>query len=161
MLDAAAAQGLLEQYAAAWAANDPSALALFWDQNEPRPFYKAEEVEHFFHSAVDIAAYWQHNAQFHDAIQLSFSHTHAQSLNDGRTLVITRMRWDIRFAGDAKNADGSPFASAGKAMGGENHVLAIVRATANGPKLIGWSETPDAPISYMRRLYEWSARPLP
>jgi hypothetical protein len=68
------------------------------------------------------------------------------------------MRWDIKFA-QSESAEGPSAQHAGKAMGGENHVLALVRKTDAGVKLVGWSETPDAAISYMRRLYEWAADP--
>jgi len=69
------------------------------------------------------------------------------------------MRWDIKFAADATTPDGAAFSQAGKLMGGENHVLALIKQTASGLKLAGWSETPDAPLSYMRQLYEWVADP--
>ncbi|WP_439532216.1 hypothetical protein, partial [Polymorphobacter sp.] len=44
-----------------------------------------------------------------------------------------------------------------KAMGGFNHVLAMLAETPSGWKLIGWSETPDAAITYLTDLYYQTA----
>ena len=150
-------EALLAAYAEAWAANDSAQIAAHWDPTAPTHFYKAEEIDHYFHSLDDIKAYWAHNERFHDAIRLGFSALNVQPLAADLTLVIMRMRWDIRFSATAKNPDGSAFASAGKAMGGDNHVLAVVRETTAGPRFTGWNETPDAPVLYMWRLYEQSA----
>lgn len=152
-------ESLLGSYAKAWAANDAGAIASHWDFSEPEPFYKAEEVISYFHNADDIRAYWENNQRFHDAIRLQFEKIHVRDMPGDLAMVFFEMRWDIKFAEQATLPDGSNFASAGKRMGGDNHVLALVKETAAGAKLIGWSETPDAPISYMRRLYEQIADP--
>lgn len=151
-------EALLSDYGDAWAANDPEKIASYWDAESPTHFYKAEEVDDFLMSMASIRDYWNHNEQFHEAVRLAFSDVQTQPLADGVTLVIIRMRWDIRFAQDARNPDGTGFLSAGKAMGGDNQVLAIVRETARGPRFIGWSETPDAPVKYVWRMYEEAAR---
>ena len=148
-----------ESYAAAWAANDSDRIASHWDADDPNPFYKAEEVPDYFHDLDEIKAYWKQNERFHDAIRLRFSEMKTRPLPDGYLMVFLRMRWDIRFATDAQRDDGTSFAHAGKSMGGENHVLALVHQKNTRLALVGWSETPDAPISYMRRLYEWVADP--
>ena len=150
-------EAFLDSYAAAWSANDADAIASHWDVDDPAPFYKAEEVAEFFHKFEDIKAYWQHNERFHDAIRLQFSNISSKRLADALSLVFTRMRWDIRFATDAKRMDGATFVHAGKSMGGENHVVALLRDKGSELKLAGWSETPDAPISYIGQLYQWVA----
>ncbi len=157
MMSNDSADGLLSEYAAAWAKNDPALIAALWDQDETQPFYKAEEVETYFHKHEDIMRYWQHNQRFHETIRLQFEPATLQRLGDELAIVFIKMRWDIRFAKNAQHENGAPFASAGKAMGGDNHVLAMVRATPQGLRFVGWNETPDAPISYMRQLYERTA----
>ena len=149
----------LDRYAAAWAANDPDAIAAHWDAGETAPFYKAEEVDHYFHEMAEIVAYWRHNQAFHRAIRLRFGTPVLTPLPGGLSMAVFAMRWDIRFADTAQLPDGSTFSSAGKRMGGDNHVLALLRETPNGIRLGGWSETPDAPIAYVRRLYEQNADP--
>jgi hypothetical protein len=69
------------------------------------------------------------------------------------------MRWDIRFADDAKEIDGRGFAWAGKAMGGDNHVVACLKKVGGDWKLTSWVEAPDAPIVYMADLYMQNVRP--
>lgn len=150
----------LTSYAAAWASNDSDKIALHWDSNEPEPFYKAEEELNYFHDFVEIRNYWKHNEAFHQAIRLKFSNISFKSLPGAYAQVFIRMRWDIKFADNAKTPYGAVFNQAGKLMGGENHVLALIRDADSELKLVGWSETPDAPISYMRQLYEWVAQPI-
>lgn len=91
-------------------------------------------------------------------VRLVFSKPLVKVLAPGLSLLLFEMRWDIRFAAAARNPDGSPFASRGKAMGGDNHVAAIVADTGAGPRFRSWIEAPDAPINYLRRLYEGAAR---
>ncbi|MEM1262104.1 MAG: hypothetical protein AAGH76_06890 [Pseudomonadota bacterium] len=157
MAPASAVTDLFDRYASAWAANDPAALAACW-QHSATLFYKAEEFENFFYSLDEVVQYWEHNVRFHDKVRLAFTDIQTLGHGDPQTITILRMRWDIRFNAHATNVDGSPFASAGKAMGGDNHVLAHLITTPDGMKFTGWCETPDAPISYMRRLYESQAQ---
>lgn len=138
---------LLAAYADAWADGRADAIAAHWSPEDFR-FYKAEEIAAPFASWNATLGYWRANEAMHDQVLLSFGDESAMPLADGWSLLLTLMRWDIRFAADA------PAAVAGKAMGGDNHVLALLR----GDKLAGWCEAPDAPLSYMRRLYEQSAR---
>ena len=69
------------------------------------------------------------------------------------------MRWDIRFAKDAKLMDGSSFSWAGRSMGGENHVIALLKETGDGPRITAWIEAPNAPITYIADLYLKNVRP--
>lgn len=158
MIEVSDVEGLLSSYAAAWAANDSHLIGEHWDKSDPQPFYKAEEIPQYFHRHSDIEAYWRNNERAHAAIQLRFTDVEIKRLSPAEVLAFTHMRWDIRFA-DSTQAEGPAAQHAGKAMGGENHVVALVRQSANGLKLVGWNETPDAPISYVRRLYEWAADP--
>ncbi len=138
---------LLDAYAAAWATGRADAIADFWDSAGFR-FYKAEEVSSFFNSWTDTVAYWQANEAMHETLRLSFSDVVPVPLDGRFSMLIARMRWDIRFT------SGAPAAVAGRAMGGDNHVMALVA----DDRFVGWCEAPDAAITYIRRLYEDSAR---
>lgn len=138
---------LLRDYAAAWADGRTDAIAAFWDADAFR-FYKAEEIAEPYVSFDDVLGYWRANEAMHDHVALSFSDAPAMPLGDHWTVSMPLMRWDIRFKA------GAPPHVAGKAMGGDNHVLVLW----HGERLAGWCEAPDAPLSYMRRLYEQSAR---
>lgn len=81
-------------------------------------------------------------------MRLTFGDAQAIPLEGDWSLLWLAMRWDIRFASSA------PAPVGGKAMGGDNHVLALL----HGERFAGWSETPDAPIAYIRAMYEAQAR---
>ena len=154
-------QQFFEAYRAAWQAAGPSAALIesHWDTSLPAPFYKAEEIQHFMTSWEELRAYWQHNDDFNATNELSFAQVVVQQLADDRVLAGAKMRWDIAFAADARNIDGSAFAWAGKAMGGENHVAAGLIRIGGDWKLTSWIEAPDAPILYMADLYMKNVRP--
>ena len=143
---------LLTDYADAWRENSPEALEAFWSA---RDFfaYKAEEVPEVLRRWPDVRAYWEHNARLHEAIVLDLSDVHAVQIAPGHIIGTARMRWDIRFAEDARTADGAAFPHRGLAMGGDNHIVALAVDTEAGLRLTGWIEAPDAPLSYMRSLY--------
>ena len=148
----------LTTYRKAWWDNSAAQIEAHWDTNN-KPFYKAEEIEHIITDWDGLRAYWQHNEKFNSVNELSYSDIQAHSLSDEIQLIGMRMRWDIRFGDDVKNMDGSTFAWAGKAMGGDNHVMAIVKNVAGELRLNAWVEAPDAPILYMAQLYLKNVRP--
>ncbi|MDP6674984.1 MAG: hypothetical protein QGH93_09090, partial [Gammaproteobacteria bacterium] len=124
-----------------------------WDTSEPRPFYKAEEISHIMTDWDVLRGYWQHNEGFNDVNELLYTDIITQSMGDTRLLVGLKMRWDIRFAKDARQMDGSAFAWAGQTMGGDNHVAACLKRVDDDWQLTSWVEAPDAPILYMADLY--------
>ena len=165
----------LDRYAGAWATGSADAIAAFWDAGAFQ-FYKAEEISAFYFAWSDVYAYWRHNEGFNDKIRLTFSGVQARRFAPGPAsgliTAAVRMHWDIRFSEDATLIDGRPFAHRGKIMGGDNHVLCLLRADPSGSdashpatpafkslKLCGWSETPDAPITYMAGLYRQNVTP--
>lgn len=151
------ANAFFTSYSNAWADNNGAAIASHWDGSDEAVFYKAEEIAHIFETWEEITAYWAHNETFHDRVRLVFSHPQIRPLPAGYAIVVVAMRWDIAFASGKKTFEAQDFEHGGKAMGGENHVITLVKETPSGLKLCGWSETPDAPITYMGRMYEWAA----
>ena len=150
---------LLGSYSAAWAANDAAAIAEHWAADAFR-FYKAEEIADYFTRWDEVTAYWRHNEYFHDKVGLRFAPQALLPLEAGDWAIgITRMRWDIRFATGTTTMDGAAFGYAGTTMGGDNHVLLLLTRAGDVLRLAGWSETPDAPISYMARLYQRDVTP--
>ncbi len=149
----------LESYRQAWRQNSPSRIESHWDKRAERPFYKAEEIQHIITDWDELRAYWNHNEGFNERNELSYSNVIRVPLGEGLLLVGLRMRWDIRFAQGARQIDGSGFAWAGKAMGGDNHVVACLGDSGAGWSLRAWVEAPDAPLLYMADLYMKNARP--
>ena len=148
----------LSSYGAAWAANDVGRLASHW-LPDAFAYYKAEEIDHYLRTWDEVTEYFDHNARVNERVRLQFGDYSLIELTPELHMAAVPMRWDIRFSRNARTMDGAPFAHRGKAMGGDNHVLILLRDTASGPKLVGWSETPDAPVSYVARLYVKNAAP--
>lgn len=142
----------LERYAAAWRSNHSDEIIGHWDP-EAFLFYKAEEEPEFFDQWSGLERYWRQNECLHERVILRFSDPMVKTAGPGLLVATVNMRWDIRFADDARLANGQSFMHRGKAMGGENHVLLMLRETPAGFRLVAWSETPDAPLSYLRNLY--------
>jgi hypothetical protein len=151
-------QDMLASYQRAWQANSAAAIENHWDTHQP-PLYKAEEIQTFFTSWEDLRAYWRHNEAFNSANELSWREFRVQAVTPDVQLLGMRMRWDIRFASGARNMDGSGFAWAGQAMGGENHVVACLKKVGAAWRFVSWVEAPDAPILYMAELYRRNVRP--
>ena len=149
------------RYKSAWWAKSNSAdrIESLWDTGEPQPFYKAEEIPHFMTDWESLRAYWRHNEGFNEINELSFADFVTQPMGESRLLVGLKMRWDIKFAADAKQIDGSTFAWAGQTMGGDNHVAACLKQVDNDWRLTSWVEAPDAPILYIADLYLKNVRP--
>lgn len=145
-------------YRKAWSDNSAQRIEAHWDNTNP-PMYKAEEITRFFNSWEDLRAYWQHNETFNSINELSYADRIVQRLTEDVITVAMRMRWDIHFGADVRNMDGSAFAWAGQAMGGENHVHGCMKRTEAGWKLCSWVEAPDAPLLYVAELYRRNVRP--
>ncbi len=141
----------LKAYSAAWARNDAAAIQSFWDTDD-MPFYLAEEIDTVYNTWSQVQKYWQHNEGFHDAISLVFSDIHLKPLRGGDVMAAMRLRWDIAFR-QAEGAPDSVMPDIGNLMGGDNHVIAVVRAVQDDIKLTAWIEAPMAPITYMKQLY--------
>jgi len=142
----------LGAYADAWRLNSAAALVAHWSQAD-FAYYKAEEIRSFYTAWDDVLAYWAQNEGLHDDIRLQLSNLKHIALGPERRMVAMDMNWDIRFAADAKLANGMPFHHRSKAMGGHNHVLAMLVRNEGAWKLAGWSETPDAAITYLTDMY--------
>ena len=142
-----------DQYRQAWAMNSAARIESFWDTAESGPVYKAEEIDGVLTSWPELRAYWEHNEGFHDAVEISFSDFRSQPVGSERRLVAMRMRWDIKFSTEARLMDGSPFSWAGQSMGGDNHVIALLKEISGAWKLAAWIEAPNAPITYVADLY--------
>jgi hypothetical protein len=146
------ALALLDDYARSWSGKRAAEIAGHWDPAR-FIFYKAEEVDVFFQDWDQLMDYWKNNEALHDSISLRFSDLHLKPLAEGLAVASVRMRWDIRFAENARLPDGSAFQHRGKAMGGDNHVVVFFCGGGERWKICGWSETPDAAIAYVRSLY--------
>ncbi|MEJ2534744.1 MAG: hypothetical protein P8008_04590, partial [Gammaproteobacteria bacterium] len=109
--------------------------------------------ERFFHRWEDVLAYWRGNEALHETVSLRFAEPLTRPLAGDLQLLVMRMRWAILFAADARLPDGAVFPHRGRAVGGENHVLALLCEDGDALRLCAWSETPDAALTTLRNLY--------
>jgi hypothetical protein len=151
-------RAFFDSYTEAWRANSLERIAQHWSP-EHFVFYKAEEIANYFVKWDELLAYWRHNEQFHEQVELTFGRFDARPAAPGLVAAPVPMRWDILFSKDAKTPDGHPFTYRGIPLGGDNHVLCLLRQLEGGWKLCGWSETPDSPILYVAELYKKDVRP--
>ena len=131
MTDEAAVEATLLAYADAWRLNSAAALHPHWD-SAGFAFYKAEEVARFYTDFADVAAYWRQNEGLHDDIRLQLSNFSQIVIAADIRMATLDMVWDIRFRSDARLASGQDFHHRGKALGGFNHVLAMLRRAPAG-----------------------------
>ncbi len=157
-MDAGAVSELLRRYGEAWRSNRAERLAGHWD-SERFVLYKAEEVPRFFVIFDEVMTYWRHNQGFNARVELGFGEPAARPLAGPYSLATVAMRWDIEFRDNTSYLDGRPFPYGGQCMGGDNQVLLLTTGSGADLKLAGWSETPDAPLAYMARLYRSNVRP--
>lgn len=148
---AKAGSELLEDYARASRKSDTDAVAGS-RASEAFVICKAEEIQNVFHEREEVLAYWRNNESLHETVSLQFDDGNARRPGDDLLLADAHMRRDIRFADDARQADGSPFAQRGQAMGGDNDIVVLIRQRDDEARLVGWIETPDAAITYLRSL---------
>lgn len=149
----------LASYRQAWWNNSAEQIESSWDTSAAHPFYKAEEISHIITDWGELRGYWLHNESFNEINELSYADIVTQPMGDDRAMLGMKMRWDIKFADDAKQIDGSAFAWAGQTMGGHNHVVACLKKVDGEWRLTSWVEAPDAPILYMANLYLQNVRP--
>jgi hypothetical protein len=157
-IDLDALDRFFETYAQAWRRNNTPGLIAHWDAPH-FAYYKAEEISQVFLSFDEVEAYFAQNESLHETVALQFLDVQPLAIAPDLWMIITPMRWDIRFAQDARTSDGLPFRHRGRAMGGDNHVLALIALTPKGLKLRGWGETPDAAITTMTQLYYRNVTP--
>jgi hypothetical protein len=133
----------LASYRAAWNAHEIEKLDRFWDTKEPAPIYLAEESRSAAMAWPAIRAYWKETAKAIERIEVNYSNIRTTAPSDGAITVVMDMRWDAKWDG-------------GNFTGGDNRVVARLRQTPEGWRLISWVEAPLAPIVYMRQLYRQS-----
>uniref|UniRef100_UPI003F6F91C0 hypothetical protein n=1 Tax=Polymorphobacter sp. TaxID=1909290 RepID=UPI003F6F91C0 len=98
-------EAALFAYADAWRLNSAPALIEHWSEAD-FAFYKAEEIRSFYTAWADVLAYWAQNQGLHDDIRLRLKNLRHIQIAPGRAMVAMDMNWDIRFAADARLANG-------------------------------------------------------
>ena len=150
-------ESFFSDYSDAWSRNDATAIKSFWDTDDI-PLYIPEEIDGVYVHWDQLNAYWQHNEGFHEAVSLKFREFDLKPLRGGDVMVAMRMRWDIAFT-QPIGPSGGIFPETGNCLGGDNHVVTVLRLLDGKIRLTAWIETPMAPISYVQQLYRKDVTP--
>lgn len=135
-------QAVFDEVSACFAANDFDRLRPLWDAEDPRPFYMAEEHETLVASWPELEAYWAvtHDTNAGGCIT-RWTVANAKLLGDDHTLAQFTLEWKIHVKGQPE-----PY-------GGFCRGMAVLRRALAGWRFVGYTESPLAPLTYLRRLY--------
>ncbi|MCP4001518.1 MAG: nuclear transport factor 2 family protein [Gammaproteobacteria bacterium] len=134
---------VLNEYEVLWDKQDPAGLAALWDQNDPEPFYLAEEQDEWRIGWEQVNDYFDPPGDSTvTSIRMRFDGVQARWLADDLAFAKFWIRFDTKM-------DFLP-----NAIGTDARASAIFRKTDAGWRLITWAESPGSPILYVQRLYK-------
>ena len=139
---------VLNDYEALWDAQKPSGLIELWDQDDPEPFYLAEEQDEWRIGWDQIKDYWSPKGPSStEAIRMRFDSVQARLLSPELAFATFWIRFDTKMK------------FMPKPIGSDTRASAIFRKKPEGWRLITWAESPQSPILYMQKLYEKNTKP--
>ncbi|MDP6437013.1 MAG: nuclear transport factor 2 family protein [Gammaproteobacteria bacterium] len=132
----------LNEYAALWDEQNPAGLIALWDQNDPEPFYLAEEQDEWRIGWDQVKDYWNPEGPSNmTSIRMRFDGVQARALSDDLAFAKFWIRFDTKMK------------FMPNPIGTDARASAIFRKTEYGWRLITWAESPGSPILYVQRLY--------
>jgi len=135
----------LKTYQDLWDLQDAPRLEELWDTDSP-PCYLAEEQDEWFHTWKQVHAYWTPSS-ITQGIRMRFNQVTAKWLSDDLAFATFRIKYDMKIR---------PMP---KPIGGDTRASAVFRKKPEGWRLTAWTEAPQSPITYMRKLYEMNVMP--
>ena len=126
-------------------------LKTLWDEDDPDPFYLAEEQADWKIGWDDLRKYWEPvpGKRMLEAIRMRFYDIKIKPLSDEYLFAVGRVRHDMKMRGPIK------------AWGGDARINALFRKKKEGWKFIAYAESHKTPVIYMQELYgKWLKIPL-
>ena len=126
-------------------------LKTLWDEDDPDPFYLAEEQADWKIGWDDLRKYWEPvpGKRMLEAIRMRFYDIKIKPLSDEYLFAVGWVRHDMKMRGPIK------------AWGGDARINALFRKKKEGWKFIAYAESHKTPVIYMQELYgEWLKIPL-
>jgi hypothetical protein len=134
---------VLNEYEALWDAQDTAGLIALWDENDPEPYYLAEEQDEWRIGWDQVKDYFDPPGDSTtESIRMRFDGVQARWLADDLAFAKFWIRFDTKM-------EFLP-----NAIGTDARASAIFRKTDEGWRLITWAESPGSPILYVQRLYK-------
>ena len=126
-------------------------LKTLWDEDDPDPFYLAEEQADWKIGWDDLRKYWEPvpGKRMLEAIRMRFYDIKIKPLSDEYLFAVGWVRHDMKIRGPIK------------AWGGDARINALFRKKKEGWKFIAYAESHKTPVIYMQELYgKWLKIPL-
>ena len=126
-------------------------LKTLWDEDDPDPFYLAEEQADWKIGWDDLRKYWEPvpGKRMLEAIRMRFYDIKIKPLSDEYLFAVGWVRHDMKMRGPIK------------AWGGDARINALFRKKKEGWKFIAYAESHKTPVIYMQELYgKWLKIPL-
>jgi len=134
---------VLNEYEALWDTQDTAGLIALWDQDDPEPFYLAEEQDEWRIGWEQVKDYFDPPGESTtESIRMRFDGVQARWLADDLAFAKFWIRFDTKM-------EFLP-----NPIGTDARASAIFRKTDEGWRLITWAESPGSPILYVQRLYK-------
>jgi hypothetical protein len=134
---------VLNEYEALWDAQDTAGLIALWDENDPEPYYLAEEQDEWRIGWDQVKDYFDPPGETTtESIRMRFDGVQARWLADDLAFAKFWIRFDTKM-------EFLP-----NPIGTDARASAIFSKTDEGWRLITWAESPGSPILYVQRLYK-------
>ena len=134
-----------------WDSQKYGDLKRLWDEDDPDPFYLAEEQADWKIGWDELKKYWEPipGKRMLEAIRMRFYNIKVKPLSDDYIFAVGWVRHDMKMRGPMK------------AWGGDARISALFRKKEDGWKFIAYTESHKTPVIYMQELYaKWSKIPL-
>lgn len=137
---------VLKEYAVLWDAQNPSGLIALWDQDEPEPFYLAEEQDEWRVGWEQLKDYWNPDGpSMMESIRMRFDGVQAKRIADDLVFASFWIRFDTKMV------------IMSDTIGTDTRASAVFRKKPEGWRLVTWAESPQSPILYVQKLYQQHA----
>jgi len=144
-----AIEDLFHAYEEIWNSQDLARLKELWDEDDPTPFYLAEEQNDWKFGWEALERYWVPNPgkSALDSIMMAYHDFHVKQISPDLALCACWVRHDMKMRG--------PY----KPTGGDARVMSVLRKKPAGWRFIAYAEGPLSPALYVMKLYEQNVSP--
>ena len=126
-----------------WDSQKYGNLKALWDEQDPDPFYLAEEQMDWKIGWTALEAYWEPipGRRMVEAIRMRFYDIKIKELSQDLVFVAGWVRHDMKMRGPMK------------AWGGDARMSAVLRKKEAGWKFVAYAESHRTPLTYIMDLY--------
>jgi|ETNmetMinimDraft_28_1059901.scaffolds.fasta_scaffold62404_2 hypothetical protein len=140
---------VLHQAAEIWNSQDYGRLKELWDNDDPEPFYLAEEQHDWVFGWKQLEKYWEPvpGKRSIEAIMMRYYDVHAKLIAPDLALAAFWVRHDMKMRGPMKP------------WGGDARVSAVFRRKHGDWRFVSYAEACMTPLLYIQKLYEMNLSP--